>query len=187
MPVIRYFLYFPHQSVVDLGQTKKRLYTTHTPLSLLTSSLDFPLPWPHFSAASSTPFPFQKLQLLLTYFVVLLRGACVTLSQLYYYYYCKIIAQYYFRKCWGSYVNDLCYQAIYSVVEMKRVAFNHILLKKPAFSTILSCAIRSKKAMLSAILFVLLITRADIQLFSFLNYKEFAHQIPNAAKQVDNL
>ena len=68
------------------------------------------------------------------------------------------------------------------VVEMKRVAFNHILLKKPAFSTILSCAIRSKKAMLSAILFVFLITRADIQLFSFLNYKEFAHQIPNAAK-----
>ena len=32
------------------------------------------------------------------------------------------------------------------VVEMKRVAFNHILLKKPAFSTILSCAIRSKKS-----------------------------------------
>ncbi len=59
---------------------------------------------------------------------------------------------------------------------MKWVAFNHILLKKPVFSTILSCAIRS------AILFVLLITRADIQLFSFLNYKEFAHQIPNAAK-----
>ena len=69
------------------------------------------------------------------------------------------------------------------VVEMKRVAFNHILLKNPVFSTILSRAIRSKKkAMLSAILFVLLITRADIQLFSFLNYKEFAHQIPNAAK-----
>ena len=146
MPVIRYFLYFPHQSVVDLGQTKKRLYTTHTPLSLLTSLLDFPLPWPHFSSSLFHPLPFSKVVAATDVFCS--TAACVTLSQLYYYYYyyCKIIAQYYFRKCWGSYVNDLCYQAIYSVVEMKRVAFNHILLKKLVFSTILSCAIRSKKS-----------------------------------------